>query len=99
MIHDLDEALDAARHVALMDGVDGLSSEVRDPRQALNEVKRLHLTEIHVMWKARPVFLISTRPSGETAQEDHPAEGIMPSIVFICRAGIEHGRRIMEQRV
>lgn len=86
VIHDLDEALDAARHVALMDGVDEIfvfgGAEIY--RQALNKVKRLHLTEIHVNVEGQTRFPDFDRAEWhETAREDHPAEGIMPSYSFV----------------
>lgn len=86
VIHNLDDALDVARHVALRDGVDEIfvfgGAEIY--RQVLDKVGRLHLTEIHVNAEGQTRFPDFDRAEWhEMAREDHPAEGDMPSYSFV----------------
>tara|TARA_E500000305_G_scaffold91226_1_gene78910 strand:+ start:1021 stop:1551 length:531 start_codon:yes stop_codon:yes gene_type:complete len=86
VLHDLDEALDVARRVALTDGVDEIiifgGAEIY--RQAFDKVQRLQLTEIHVDVEGQTRFPDFDRAEWhETGREDHPADGDVPAHSFV----------------
>lgn len=84
--HDLDEALDLARRVALTDGVDEIivfgGAEIY--RQAFDKVQRIHLTEIHVDAEGQTRFPDYEKDEWkETEREDLPADGDAPAHSFV----------------
>lgn len=86
VVHDLSEALDLARRVALGDGVDEIvvfgGAEIY--RQALDKVQRMHLTEIHLDVEGKTRFPDYDRTAWkETARTDHPERDDSPAHSFV----------------
>ncbi|UUX49474.1 dihydrofolate reductase [Nisaea acidiphila] len=86
VVHDIGEALDLARRVALRDGVDEIvvfgGAEIY--RQAMDKVQRMHLTEIHldVEGKTRfpdydPAEWVETARTDISEEDDSPAHSFV----------------------
>jgi dihydrofolate reductase len=84
--HDVSEALDLARRIALNDGVDEIvvfgGAEIY--RQAMDKVQRMHVTEIHLEVEGKTRFPDFDRADWtETERTDHPEKDGSPAHSFV----------------